>query len=90
VGYLGWGRKRADPAQKKYCKKIAFKMKPNLHCFKSGLSELKKIEIKYNCESFEIRNKFPYRNFSRFEINFELKIQRNFYELNSIEICLKY
>jgi hypothetical protein len=30
--------------------------------------------MKYGCEGFEIRNNFPYRNYSRFEMYFELKI----------------
>jgi hypothetical protein len=36
---------------------------------------LEKLEIKYEWKELEIRNKFPYRNFSRFEIKFELKIR---------------
>jgi hypothetical protein len=39
------------------------------------LSELEKIELKYGCEEFEIRNNFPYMNFSRIEMEFELKIR---------------
>jgi hypothetical protein len=37
------------------------------------LPELEKLQIKYGCEGFEVRNNFPYRNFLRFEMDFELK-----------------
>jgi hypothetical protein len=36
---------------------------------------LQKIEIKYGFEGFDERNNFPYRNFSRFEMEFELKFR---------------
>jgi hypothetical protein len=36
-----------------------------------------KLEIKYGWKDFEIRNNFPYRIFSRFEIEFELKFREN-------------
>jgi hypothetical protein len=42
---------------------------------KKGLSELKNFEIKYGWKEIEIRNNFPYRNFSRFKMEFELKIR---------------
>jgi hypothetical protein len=35
----------------------------------------KKLEIKYGWKGAEIRNNFPYRDFSRFEMEFELKIR---------------
>jgi hypothetical protein len=38
---------------------------------KQGPPELKKIEIKYDCEGFEERNNFLHRNFSRFEVDFK-------------------
>jgi hypothetical protein len=41
-----------------------------------GLSELENFQIKYGFEGFEIRNNFPYRNFSRFEKDFELKFEK--------------
>jgi hypothetical protein len=37
---------------------------------------LEKMGIQYRSKELEIRNNFPYRNFSRFEIEFEIKIQR--------------
>jgi hypothetical protein len=40
-----------------------------------GPSLLKKFQIKYGWKELERRNNFPYRNFSRFEIEFELKIR---------------
>jgi hypothetical protein len=42
---------------------------------KDGLTELKKIQIKYGDEGFEIRNNFYYCNVSRFRIEFELKFR---------------
>jgi hypothetical protein len=33
------------------------------------------MEIKYGWKEFEIRNNFPYRIFSRFETEFELKFR---------------
>jgi hypothetical protein len=41
---------------------------------------LQKFQIKYGWKELEIRKFFSYRNFSRFEIEFELK-SKNFYEL---------
>jgi hypothetical protein len=43
----------------------------NLFCSKDALLELKKIQIKYGAEVFEIRNKFPYWKVSRFAMEFE-------------------
>jgi hypothetical protein len=34
-----------------------------------------KFEIKYGFEGIDERNNFPYRNFSRFETEFELKFR---------------
>jgi hypothetical protein len=34
-----------------------------------------KLEIKYGWKELEIRNNFSYRNFSRIEMEFELKIR---------------
>jgi hypothetical protein len=56
-----------------------------LFCLKVGLPKLEKIEIKYGFAGFEIKNNIVYWNFSRFEIEFELKTW-DFYVLNSIEI----
>jgi hypothetical protein len=36
---------------------------------------LHKFEIKYGWKAFEISINFPYRNFSKFEIEFELKFR---------------
>jgi hypothetical protein len=38
-------------------------------------SLLKKLEIKYGWKDIEIRNNFSYRNLSRCEMEFELKIR---------------
>jgi hypothetical protein len=43
--------------------------------FQIGLSQLKKFEIKYVWKVFEIRNNFPYNDFLKFEMNFELKLR---------------
>ncbi len=42
---------------------------------KDGVPEFKKIQIKYGCEGIKIRNNFPYWNFSKFGIEFELKFK---------------
>jgi hypothetical protein len=36
---------------------------------------LLKFQIKYGFEACEIRNNFPYRNFSKFSLDFELKFK---------------
>jgi hypothetical protein len=52
---------------------------------KDGLPLLKKIQIKYGCEGFDVRNNFPYINFLIFETEFELKIGEDSRDWNSIE-----
>jgi hypothetical protein len=42
---------------------------------KKDISELEKIGLKYGCEGFNIRNNFPYSNFSIFRMNFEIKLR---------------
>jgi hypothetical protein len=49
-----------------------FKFAANFDRSKRCLLVLKKIQIKYELKEIQIRNNFPYRNFSRFEIEFEL------------------
>jgi hypothetical protein len=41
--------------------------------FKKGLSKLKKFEIKYVCECFDLRNNITYWNFYIFKMDFKLK-----------------
>jgi hypothetical protein len=48
---------------------------PNFDRSKMCLPLLKKLEIKYGQKELEIGNNFPYRNLSRFEMKFELKIR---------------
>jgi hypothetical protein len=36
---------------------------------------IEKIPVKYGWKEIEIKNNFPYRNFSRFQIEFELKFR---------------
>jgi hypothetical protein len=53
---------------------------------KDGLSELKNFQIKYGCERIKIRNNFPYSNFLKFGIEFELKFREGSRCLNSNKI----
>jgi hypothetical protein len=46
---------------------------------------LEKLEMKYGWKELEIGNNFPYRKFSRFQMELELKIR----ELVSVEIHWK-
>jgi hypothetical protein len=48
---------------------------PNFDWFKRYIPALKKFEIKYGWKEFELRINFPYRNFSRFEMEFEVKFR---------------
>jgi hypothetical protein len=57
--------------------KLIFQGDSNLQQSKRYLLELRKIQIKYGREGFEVRNTFPYRNFSRFKRNFELKLKKD-------------
>jgi hypothetical protein len=41
---------------------------------KKDFRELENFETKYGCDSFEERNNFLHRNFSRFEMDFELNL----------------
>jgi hypothetical protein len=52
-----------------------FKSAPTFDRSKGCLPILEKLEIKYGWKKFEIRNNFTYRNFSRFEKEFELKFR---------------
>jgi hypothetical protein len=52
-----------------------FKFAPNFDRFKRCLPVLQKFKIKYVWEEIEIGNNFLYRNISRFEMEFELKIR---------------
>jgi hypothetical protein len=58
----------------------------NLVQRKISLLGFDKFKIKYGYEGFYLRNIFPYRNFSRFEMVFELKIK----EASSIWISMKF
>jgi hypothetical protein len=53
---------------------------------KDGLFELKIFQIKYGCEGIKIRNNFPYWNFSKFGIEFELKFMEGSTCLNSMKV----
>jgi hypothetical protein len=48
----------------------------NLIQAKTNLSKLQNFGIKYGFEGFEIRNNFPYRNFSIFKTEFELQFRK--------------
>jgi hypothetical protein len=46
---------------------------PNFDRFKRYIPVLQNFEIKYGLKVHEIRNNFPYTNFLRFRMDFELK-----------------
>jgi hypothetical protein len=48
---------------------------PNFGLFKRYLLALQKFQIKRGWKAFEVRNHFPYRNFSRFKKEFGLKFR---------------
>jgi hypothetical protein len=50
-----------------------FKFAPSFDRSKRCLPLLKRFQIKYGWKEIEIRNNRPYRNFSIFEMEFELK-----------------
>jgi hypothetical protein len=50
----------------------------NFNQSKKNLPKLKKFEIKYGVEGFDKRNNFPYINFFKSEVYFELKIKDSF------------
>jgi hypothetical protein len=52
-----------------------FKFDSNFDRSKMCLPVLQKLEVKYGWKELEIKNNFPYRNFSRFEKEFELKFR---------------
>jgi hypothetical protein len=54
---------------------LKIRTKPNWFCSKSDLPRLKKFQVKCGFEVFQIRNNFPYRNFFRFEADFEWKFR---------------
>jgi hypothetical protein len=51
--------------------KTKFKTDSNLTLSKTGLTGLRKFQIKYGCEVFETRSNFLHRNFFRFQVDFE-------------------
>jgi hypothetical protein len=56
----------------------------NLNWSEGGFLLSENFKIKYGRVDNEIRNKFPYRSFSKFETEFELKNQRT--KLNQIQL----
>jgi hypothetical protein len=52
-----------------------FKFTSNFDSFKRYILVLQKFQIKYGWNDLEIGNNFPYRNFSIFEMEFEIKIR---------------
>jgi hypothetical protein len=46
-----------------------------LNQLKDELPLLQKLQIKYVFEAFEVRNNFPYWNFPKFRLEFELKFK---------------
>jgi hypothetical protein len=49
----------------------------NLVPSKDGPTKLKKFQVKYVFEGNEIRNKFPYMNFLKFGVEFEVKFKES-------------
>jgi hypothetical protein len=47
-----------------------------------GPTKIQKFQTKYRWKEFEIMNNFSYRNFSRFEMEFELKFRELFISQN--------
>jgi hypothetical protein len=54
-----------------------FQIPSNFDYFKHDFPWLQKFETKYGWKVFEIRNNFPYRDFLRFEMDFELKFRES-------------
>jgi hypothetical protein len=52
-----------------------FKFSSDFYSFKRWLPLLQNFKIKYGWKELEIRSNFPYYNFSRFKMEFELKIR---------------
>jgi hypothetical protein len=50
---------------------LSFQTETTHSCSQGSLPQLKKIEIKYVCEGFELRNYFPYMIFFKFKNDFE-------------------
>jgi hypothetical protein len=73
-----WGQQHSAPNSVFKLNQVYFKqiqICPNFDRYKRCVTVLKKLEIKYGWKDLEIRNNFPYRNFSRFEKEFELKFR---------------
>jgi hypothetical protein len=54
-----------------------FQTNLNLVPSKDGPTKLKKFQVKYVFEGNEIRNKFPYMNFLKFGVEFEVKFKES-------------
>jgi hypothetical protein len=52
-----------------------FQTRSNLIRFKIDVPKFEKVEMKYGYEVFDEKNKFSYRNFSRFKGGFQLKLR---------------
>jgi hypothetical protein len=67
-------KKRTGPAQGivSFLMKSKFSIDLNLKRSKAYLPELTKFQLKYCGEVFDVGNNFLHRNFSRFEMDFEL------------------
>jgi hypothetical protein len=52
-----------------------FEFAPNFDRYKRCLPLLEKLKVKFGWKEHKIRNNFPFRNFSRFEKEFELKFR---------------
>jgi hypothetical protein len=75
AGYSAGGLDEFKPSQ---INLNEFEIKSNpmkLHSIEKGPSMGQKFQVKYGWKYLEIMNNFPYRNFSRFEMEFELEIR---------------
>jgi hypothetical protein len=86
---VGWpGRKMGGPKRNSAHFDLLknFSIGLELIRFKDDLPVLETFQIKYGIVENEIRNNFSYWNFSKFGLEFELKIRKGPRYLNSNEI----
>jgi hypothetical protein len=87
------GKKRGGPSPDEQWHLQFFQMDFKwVWCFwpEVGSTKPQKSQIKYGWKELEIRNNFSYRNFSRFEMKFELKIREASMSWISIDIYWKF
>jgi hypothetical protein len=70
VGLRQQYQPRLNPFERFQTNSNKFQTHSNLIRSKNDLLRFEKYEIKYGCEEFDERNKFPYRNVLRFKNGF--------------------